>query len=118
MVAVIFRPEILNYLVLEVLPLGKRELPGLDSQAGETVKVLSKATKINTTEQKNCYKSLILGFRNQNSTRILNTFTVSGAWEAANVFLPVLPVLRVFVVKNNFRFMLFFSGDSIFLFLS
>ena len=48
MVAVIFRPEILNYLVLEVLPLGKRELPGLDSQAGETVKVLSKATKINT----------------------------------------------------------------------
>lgn len=74
MVAVIFRPETLNYLVLGVLPLGKQELPGLDSQAG--------------------------------------------AWEAANFFLPVLPVLRVFVVKNNFRFMLFFSGDSIFLFLS
>ena len=34
MVAVIFRPETQNYLVFGVLPLGKQELPGLDSQAG------------------------------------------------------------------------------------
>jgi hypothetical protein len=43
----------------------------------EIVKVLSKTTKINTKQQKNRCKLLIFSCQNQNSTRILNTFTVS-----------------------------------------
>ena len=48
--------------------LAKLELRLRGSQAGETVKVLSKTTKINTKQQKTFCNSLILVCRNQNST--------------------------------------------------
>ena len=47
------------------------------AHAGETVKVLSKTTKIDTQQQKICYNLLIVRCQHQNSARILNTFTVS-----------------------------------------
>ncbi|MEY3788179.1 MAG: hypothetical protein RLZ75_2386, partial [Pseudomonadota bacterium] len=67
----------------------------------ETVKVLSKTTKINTKQQKKRCKPLILICQNQNSTRILNTFAVSTDSEPLN---PKVDDLRKIYQLRNLRF--------------